>query len=237
MKKCKTCEHQVNGNYCANCGTPISLKRIDKDYIVNEISSVLNLNKGIFYTIKELLIRPGKTIQKFILEDRNRLVKPIVFIIITSFIYSILVQIFHFEDAYVYYENDKQNTTAVLFEWVQNNYGYGNLIMAIFIAFWIKILFRKYNNNFYETLILLCFIMGVGMLFLSIFGLIQGVFQIKVMDYGGMLFFVYATWAIGQYFNRKKWTSYAKAALAYVLGMFTFSFVIVLVGGLIDKLG
>ncbi|MEM6298978.1 MAG: DUF3667 domain-containing protein, partial [Bacteroidota bacterium] len=58
------------------------LKRIDKAYILSEISSVLNLEKGIFYTIKELLIRPGKSIRTFIHEDRTRLVKPIVFIIV-----------------------------------------------------------------------------------------------------------------------------------------------------------
>ena len=40
-----------------------ALERIDEKYIWNEISSVLNLEKGIFYTIKELFVRPGKTVR------------------------------------------------------------------------------------------------------------------------------------------------------------------------------
>ena len=70
-----------------------TLPRIDGKYIWNEISSVLNFEKGLFYTIRELLIRPGETVREFIQKDRNRLVKPIIFIIICSFIYTIIQQI------------------------------------------------------------------------------------------------------------------------------------------------
>ena len=236
MANCKKCGQSLVGQYCSNCGTPATLKRIDKSYIISEISSVLNLDKGILYTIKQLLLSPGNAVKKFISEDRNRLVKPILFILITSLIYSVLVQILHFEDAYVHYNEKQKSTTFVIFKWVQSNYGYSNLIMGIFIAAWIKLLFKKYTYNFYEILILLCFVMGIGMLFLAFFGAVQSITQLKVLDYGGMLFFLYIVWAIGQFFNPKKWTSYAKATLAYMLGLFTFTVGILLIGKLIDLL-
>ncbi len=50
---------------------------------------MINFDKGIFYTIKELLIRPGENIPKFIHNDRNRLVKPLIFVIVCSLIYTI----------------------------------------------------------------------------------------------------------------------------------------------------
>ena len=75
------------------------LKRIDGRYVWDEISSVLNFEKGFLYTTKELFLRPGKTVREFIQKDRNRLVKPIIFIIICSFIYSIIQQIFRYRRA------------------------------------------------------------------------------------------------------------------------------------------
>lgn len=223
----------MTGNYCSNCGNPKELKRIDRKYILSEIGSVLNFDKGILYTIKELLFRPGITIRKFIREDRNRLVKPIIFIIISSLIYTVLRQILNFEDDYIYID-DLPSTTTTIFEWIQNNYGYGNLIMGIFIAFWTKVLFKRYGYNFYELIILLCFVMGIGMLLLALFGLIEGLTNLKVLQFGGMAFVIYSTWAIGQFFDKSKWTSYLKALFAYFLGMLTFTLIILAVGSLID---
>ena len=144
---CKNCETEVIQNYCPNCGTPVVLKRINGQYILKEISSVLNFDRGILYTIRELLLRPGKNIQTFVLEDRNRLVKPIIFIIITSLIYTLAQQFLHFEDGYVNAGGFEESATTNIFGWIQKNYGYANIIMAIFIAGWIKVFFRKYEYN------------------------------------------------------------------------------------------
>lgn len=234
IEYCKKCEKELIDNYCSNCGNPKELKRIDKKYIISEISSVLNFDKGILYTIKELLIRPGITIRKFILEDRNRLVKPVIFIIISSLIYTVLRQVLNFEDDYIYVENSNPSSSMTIFKWIQNNYGYGNLIMGVFIAFWTKVLFKKYGYNFYELLILLCFVMGIGMLILAVFGTIEGLTNLKVLQFGSMAFVIYSTWAIGQFFDKKKYLNYLKALFSYLLGFGTFTFAILFLGTLID---
>ena len=181
-----------------------------------------------------MLIRPGITVRKFIAEDKNRLVKPVIYIIISSLIYSVLRGFLHFEDGYVSYDSSTVSSTTVIFEWVQKNYGYGNLIMGIFIILWTKLLFRKYDYNFYEILILLCFVMGIGMIILAVFGTVQGLTNTMVLKFGGMLFIVYSTWTIGQFFNGKKFMSYLKAFFAYTLGLITFSIGVLLLGYLID---
>lgn len=234
MYICKKCDNEFEGNYCPNCGHPQKLDRINGRYILSEIGSVLNFQKGILYTIKELLIRPGHNIRGFISEDRNRLVKPIMFILITSLTYTIFVMIFHFEDGYINYSIDRESTTLDIFKWVQGNYGYSNIIMSIFIGLWLKILFRKYPFNFFEIIILLCFVMGIGMLIYSVFGAIQGLTQINVMQLGAIIGFVYSTYAIGQFFEKRKILSYVKAFLAYILGMLTFTFIAIGAGILID---
>lgn len=223
-------------NNCPNCGHPKKIERINGRYILSEIGSVLSFQKGIFYTIKELLIRPGQNIRAFISEDRNRLVKPIMFIIISSLIYTLFVKIFHFEDGYINYNFDdlQGSSLVVIFQWIVKHYGYSNIIMAIFIALWIKILFRKYNYNFYEILILLCFVIGMGMLMLALFGAIESITKIHFLGYGVYVVFIYLFWAIGHFFDKGKIANYVKAFIAYFLGMFTFTIISLGVGVLID---
>ena len=89
---CKNCNAKIDQNYCPNCGQAAKVKRIDGQYIIHEIEHVLHFDRGILFTIKELFIKPGESVRNFILENRFRLVKPIVFIIVTSLIYTIINQ-------------------------------------------------------------------------------------------------------------------------------------------------
>lgn len=231
---CKNCSTEVTQNYCPNCGQPVKLKRIDGKYIIHEIKHILNFERGILFTVKELLLRPGENVRTFISENRIRLVKPIVFIIVTSLIYSLINHFFHIEDSYVKFVETKQSTTGNIFKWVQDNYGYANIIMGVFIAFWTKLFFRKYNYNFFEILILLCFVMGTGMLIYSIFALFLGLTNIDLMQIGGIVGFTYSTWAIGQFFDKRKFSNYVKAFFSYFLGFLTFTLTAILIGTLID---
>lgn len=153
---CKNCNTEVNQNYCPNCGHPIVLRRIDAHYIFQEVRNVLNFEHGILFTIRELTINPGKNVKEFLTENRNRLVKPVVFLLITSLIYTVLKNLIHFEDGYVTYSGEIESATRTILTWIQENYGYSNSIMAVFIAFWLKLFFRKYNYNIFEIIILLC---------------------------------------------------------------------------------
>ena len=231
---CKNCNTEINQNYCPNCGEPAKLKKIDGKYILSEIGSVLNFDKGILFTIRELLLRPGQSVRKFVLNDRNRLVKPVIFIIITSLIYSLITHFFQIEDGYVNFEETKQSATGHIFKWVQDHYGYANIIMGICIAFWTKLFFRKYNYNFFEILILLCFVMGMGMLIYSIFALFQSITDFDVMQIGGIVGFLYSAWAMGQFFDKSKFSNYVKAFFSYSLGFVTFTVTAILIGTLIN---
>lgn len=237
MTNCITCGHPVTENFCSHCGQPVTIKRIDSHYIVHSIQHVLHVEKGIFYTIRELLVRPGQAVKEFISINRNRLVKPIIFIVITSLLYSLAAHFFHVEDGYVSInmdEDSKKTASAAISHWIQSHYGYANIIMGIFIALWLKLFFRKYGFNFFEILILLCFVMGMGMLTLAIFAVAEGLTGLKLMQPAGIIFFLYATWAIGQFFDPRKIISYVKALGAYLAGMITFTLGTLLLGYVVD---
>lgn len=238
LNTCRKCNFEFQSNYCPNCGHPQKLERINRRYILSEIAGVFNFEKGILYTIKELGIRPGHSIRVFIAEERNRLVKPITFILITSLIYTIIVKIFHFEDGIIDGARDSiENTnsaTFIILKWVQENFGYANIIMAVFIGLWLKIFFRRYPFNFYEILTLLCFTMGMGMLIYSAFDMIRGLTHINLVSAEILVGFIYTTYAVGQFFDKRKIANYIKALISYLIGLITFTIVAMAIGFSID---
>jgi hypothetical protein len=231
---CKTCTIGLTSKYCPDCGRPVQLKRIDRHYIIHEIEHVLHFERGILYTIRELLVNPGQNVRNYLSENRSRLVKPIIFIIVTSLIYSTCSNFFHLEDRYVNYLDDHKSTTSAIFKWIQGHYGYANIIMGIFIALWTKLFFRRYKLNIFEILILLCFVIGMGMLIYSVFTIIQGMTHFNLMQTAGIVGLVYTTWAIAQFYDKGKVATYVKAFFAYILGMLTFSLAAIIIGILTD---
>lgn len=76
--------------------------------------------------------------------------------------------------------------------------------------------------------------MGIGMLMFSLAVVFRGLTHIDLMQASGIVFFVYISWAIGQFFDGRKIISYIKALAAYALEMGTFLLLAGLLGYLID---
>ena len=228
-------KHPINEKHCPNCGQPVHITRIDGKYIIKEIGDILNFKKGILFTIKELLIRPGQNIRTYIFEDRHRLVKPVIFVIFCSFVYTILQQLLHFEDGYSNYTRDAQTSaTKIIIEWIQGNSGYANILIAIFVAPWIRIFFRKYAYNFFEIMVLILFVFGMVMLIASLFGVIETLTGLKLFSIGGLVGSIYVLWAIAQFFDGRKVVNYLKVFLSYLLGLFSATITAVLLRMLMD---
>lgn len=230
MANCVECNEIIESNYCANCGQPASLKRINGHYLLHEINHLLHLEKGFLFTIKELVIRPGKAVKVFISQNRLKLVKPIIFVIVTSLIYTIVNHYFNFEKDSINLDTIKNEKIQRIVGWISDNYGYANLIMGVFIAFFVKIFFNNYRYNYYEILILLYYAMGMTMMIYSFFAIFQGLTQIKTFTIASIVGIAYSTWAIGQFFDKKKVISYVVGLISYLLGMAAMMIIGIIVG-------
>lgn len=214
----------------------IILERVDRKYAVEEFLNLIGYERGFLFTIRELLLRPGKLIHHYLNTDRNACTKPVTFLILCSVIYSLItsyleVDLLSEEQLKKQYGTSSVNDVML---WVQNNYGYANILMLVFIAFWTKRFFRKYSYNIYEIGVLLCFIMGEGMLWFSIHPIVTKFVSNTVFDsvfYLSILFYV--AWAIGQFFE-KGFKSFLKALFAYLLGFGSFDIVIILAAVAMD---
>ena len=233
MNNCKSCNNTINEKYCAHCGTPARLKRIDSHYISHEVQHLLHFEKGVFYTVKELLVRPGESIRAFIAENRDKHMKPVAFLILTSVLYTLIAHALHIEpkDQLSFGKSSIGN----IMHWIDTHYGYANIMMGIFIALWMKLFFRKSGYNLFEIIVLLCFVMGEGMLLLSLAILLAKLSgSALVFQLISLVIFIYPTFAIGQFYGKTKAASYVKAFLAYLLGTLSFYAVVIMIGLLYD---
>ncbi|WP_010520655.1 DUF3667 domain-containing protein [Aquimarina agarivorans] len=238
MDRNKIHDETTTDKFCSNCGHPLAFQRIDKSYIIEELSNIINLKKGFFYTVKEVYIRPGKTAKKFTNGERKRFVKPVVFLIICSLLYTISKYFFNYELGYINY-NDKftdPSVTVKMFKWFAENYGYSNILMAIFIAFWVKIFFRKSVYNYFEILILVFYITGVSTLIYTLSGIFDTTIGINVSQFSLYLSLLYTSWSIANFFETKKKLHFVKAVLSHLFGLATSILMLLAIGNGLELL-
>jgi hypothetical protein len=160
-----------------------------------------------------------------------------MFIFLCSLTYAIFVQIFEFKDQYIDFHiefDDSDSVMSLIFQWISQNYGYSNILMSVFVAIWIKILYRKYDYNFYEILILLLFVSGMQMLMFSLLGAMESFTKKPILSFGPYIVLIYAIWVIAQFFDKRKMLNYLKAPISYFLGLITFFLVAIGIGLIID---
>ena len=226
MDSCKKCNEPLCGNYCSVCGYPATQKKIDKHYIIQEIRDLLCANKEMAYTIKKTFISPGESVRQFITGDRYRFVKPISFLLVSSLIYVLVSNLFHVGTDKYFNVSVGDSMVSFIIIKILGNIGYLNITIGIFVAFWAKMFFKKSGYNIFEIFILFCFVIGITMLFYSVVAVIQWATHLKLIQLSFSIGGVYIAWAIGQFFDRKRATSYIKAFLSYWLGLLSLAILV-----------
>jgi Protein of unknown function (DUF3667) len=241
MTNCTNCNAIIAENYCPNCGQVAVLKRISWYYLQHEFMHLFHLEKGFIYTVKQLVSKPGESIRVFLEQNRNKLMKPIPFLVFTSLIFALAGSFFDptginnsIGKITVQYSN---SYASKILMWFHAHYAYANIITSLFIALLIKILYRKYNYNYFEILTLLFFIYGINMLFMSILVLFYGIINTLVFKILFSIFYYgYSVFAIAQFFDKSKVLSYVKAFLAFLFGLVLYFIATAFTGVGIDQL-
>ena len=216
---CKNCSHPIDGNYCSNCGRPVKLKKIDREYIIHEIKDALFSNSGFISTTKQLLLNPGESVRHYITEDRNRLVKPVTYLIVTSLLYTVASHVLKIDYFAQFETPDETPVMNSITGWMMENMGYAGILIELYMAFWIKLFFRKSGYNLYEIFVFLCYVSGLQILFHSIALIPQKFLHSDSLTIAAIITTLYSFWAIGQFFDGKKAKNYLNAVLSFIVGI------------------
>ena len=174
MTRCETV-HQ--GNFCSNCGQKTKTVRLDWTYIKDELKyTFLHVNKGFFFTIKELFTRPGDTINDFIQGKRVNHYKPILLHFVLAGISGFLSLQLDMSEIMNSYNSQGLNEAAMkkyneMMHWMFGHYALFEILALpiVSLASWIS--FKKWGYNYIENIIINCFAAGQRLVF-SIFCLL-----------------------------------------------------------------
>ena len=240
---CKNCNNSFEGSFCNSCGQKSDVQRVNFKYLVNEIpNSILKLNRGFLFTLKELLIRPGHSIREFLEGKRVNHYKPIAFLLITSTLYGLSAYLM---DRYTFIEDwilgfkegviGNEEADFTVFNWITENQIYVLLIILPLFSLASYLSFFKSKYNYFEHLILNFYISGQQMLIYLVLGFIF--FQDNLLLLIPLITgFCYNIWTYHQFFEQKRfWTKLGLIALSYLI-FFTLLIVIFVAVGVLVRL-
>ncbi len=182
---CKNCENTAEGKFCSNCGQKINTVRLDWRYIQDEVKyTFLHVNKGLLYTAKQLLTRPGAMVKEFIEGKRIQHYKPILFVFVLAGINGLLNHYLPMERIFKAMGGaQKQNAKvpfdgADVYHLITNHYAAFELALLPLISLCSWLAFRKWGYNYVENIIINCYGSGLRL----VFGVIMFPFQYFVLN-------------------------------------------------------
>lgn len=212
---CKNCNNTTTGNFCSTCGQSTKTSRIDLHNIVhNFLHGILHVDQGFFYTMKELTLRPGKTIRNYFAGKRVSYFNPFgyFFLIATAYVF-----ISHFAGQPLFLDvkvevneaNEQAKQVESLFQTIRyvfdNHYSLIMLSIMPFTAFISFLFFRAAKYNYGEHLMLNCYILGHQIL-ASIICIPIGYFWgiDEMFQWGSLLQFIIFIYMLASVFNSYK---------------------------------
>jgi hypothetical protein len=90
--KCLNCSKPLHDAYCAHCGQSAHTHRLNWKHFLHDIPhSVFHIDKGFFYTAKELFKHPGTTVRSFLDGKRISHFRPITYALFLGVIISLSI--------------------------------------------------------------------------------------------------------------------------------------------------
>ncbi len=163
---CKNCGESLSNAYCPNCGQKVLHDRITIRTSLSQFwASVFNVEKGLWFTLKMMMINPKKVFDDYLSGNRLKYMHPFRFAIILLTIQTFLML------STGLYEDIQQSVSQASGQKVnalqQGVTEFINMHMNLIIAFSIpflalgtKLLFRSAKYNYAEHLVMQSFAYG-----------------------------------------------------------------------------
>jgi len=227
---CKNCEHNISGNYCANCGQSTYTGRLNLLTFLNEVSeSVFQLNKGFFYTLRELFVRPGESLREFLDGKRKRHFKPIAYVLMLSTVYFVITKFIGQEtwvDGFLSgwsngVEADDLNEQKVnsTLSWFAENFAYTSLLLLPVFSLASYLSFYKFKVNYLEHIVINAYISGSQAVIYTLFAIVASIIDSEVMElFPPLISTAYLFWVYGRFFKGgNRILTILRSILTYIL--------------------
>ncbi len=214
--RCLNCNEPVNGKYCGACGQSIKVGTITfRETLNGFLSSTFALEGPLLYTIKQLIVNPGKHHKEFISGKRKTYYKPVAFFIVLTAAYILLRALLGYdplegqvqdEAPADYAEMQELSLKAARFMVDNINNIMFTLVLSIGLA--LKIFFRRrYNLAEYTTIGF--YVAGIYILFGILFMFFQHFTGLRINQIQLIILFLYVFYT--------QWSLFGKVKIGYLL--------------------
>ncbi len=233
---CKNCGHTFEGNFCSNCGQKTSVGRINLKSFSNELAEgIFQINRGFFFTIKELFTRPEVSIQEYLDGKRKSHFKPIAYVLLLSTVYFLISKladqgtlIANFFVGFTSYNSSKSIEMSPVIAWFTENYAYTTLFLLPIFSLSSFLLFYKHKKNYLEHVVLNAYITGQQAIIYSVFILLSIFINHQILELLSELISVgYNYWVYKRFFHKES------GIKNLILTTLTYIYYILIVSGLL----
>lgn len=235
MNQCKACGLELLGEFCHGCGQKYIEERFTfRKIVANAFSVIFSLEKGLFFTLRELLKDPRKVIHGYINGQTKKYYNPIAMVFIMGSVVILLTsltgvyegmgeQIMEMNRMLGQSEEDLQRSA----EMMKYVYQFQNILMLImipFISLFIYLFYKSSGLYFAEINILMCYATALNMLSSLIFVFFYKMFEDNmnmVMGVGMIVSFIIYAYVLRSYFKESWLISFIYSSLGWILGYVT----------------
>ncbi|MEQ9310184.1 MAG: DUF3667 domain-containing protein [Balneolaceae bacterium] len=167
---CKNCGRSVAENFCSYCGQSSKVGKITFSNFLSDISSsIFQIDRGLFYSIKELFVRPGHSIREYLDGKRKNHFKPVAFLFTLSTIFFLISQFLESSTFLNYAIEGFSNVESTsgshseeleILNWFAKNYAYTMLMLLPLFTLSCFLAFLGSGVNYLEHFILNAYITG-----------------------------------------------------------------------------
>jgi len=255
---CKNCGEAIHGNYCIHCGQKSTVGKINYSTLSNELSeTIFQVNRGFFFTIKELFLRPGESIREYLAGKRQNHYKPIAFLLILSALYFLITKangdqtLFNeilsgiysgisdsnVDDISNIDNSELTNSIPSALTWIANNYPYVTLILLPIFSFCSFLCFKKFKINYLEHVVMNSYITGQQALLYSLHALVNGVFNNSWFEASVIIVGIfYCIWVyLGFFKGANKFWLFVRIVFTYLLNLILSSCLFFLILAIFDN--
>lgn len=169
---CKSCNAELSGPYCSNCGQYVIAKRLEiRSLLSLTVKKVFDLENSFWTTTKLLITDPAQVVYGYLGGATKRYYNPIRYTFISIAIVVIVMNFFGMSDASfteinkergVTLSNDQQQLQDAIYGWMMRFMNFISFLVIPFYALLSAGLYRKKKLNYAEHLAIHCYGLGIA---------------------------------------------------------------------------
>lgn len=243
-RDCANCGTPAAGAYCHACGQRIEIHRLTLPHLLHEIPhAVFHVDRGILVTIRELALRPGRTINGYLDGRRIRYFNPLSLLMILAGLCALIYARYPFDySAFAGgIPSDRVDDVIRIQKSMLVNYSLGLAAQLPFLSLASRLLMgggRGYGEHLVINAFILAFLCVINLALMPIYMLANGTALMpKVMLWSSLLYCVYQIYALTDTFRTpgRLWSPLLRAMVT-IIGFYALVMILAVLVGVIYAL-